>query len=371
MEQSGTGDIGETGLMAIENPAWIAYSNVAVSGYTITNTNAGINGCYAGAMGMGDALATTLNGFADLVDEDWEVTFQLSGRNPNGRAYLGLCSAEVAVGADVKNYVNWTHCLYISTETNTGAEPPHPAGTVYIYEKSATPKIWFDGIWQSSGAVVSIRCLGGVITYLVGDRILYRSITAPVYPLEAVVAMACHNMVVTAQIVSGPNVGVGSGQIAEGSSTGTGCAATWTFPAPSALPQPPTANAPIPIRFQETINQWQEYNQEFANKASVSNTKLKSPVRMFEVEWDGLSAEQAAMLDAHYDSTSGGIYFAMTNPHTDEELLFCRYASYSRTAHTRFWSQSRQATIIKYVTPEGAVEGENALLIQIARPPIG
>jgi len=69
---------------------------------------------------------------------------------------------------------------------------------------------------------------------------------------------------------------------------------------------------------------------------------------MFEVEWDGLSEANAQMLDAHYDSTGGGLSFSIVYPHTGETITGCRYASYTRSPHTRYWSQSRSATIIRY-----------------------
>jgi len=335
--------------MAKLSVQWVNYANTMITGNMIMNDNMGANACFANATTMGDAIATSLNGFATLVDQDWELMFTLNGRMPNGRVYLGLCSADVAFTSDVEQFQNWTHCIYISTETWSTATPPHPAGTVYIYEGSSTPKYWLDGIWQSTGQEIAMRCLGDVICYHVGDRVIYRSITPPQYPMEAVVAMACYDQEVMVDLIIGPNVGVGSGDIEQGPTIGTGTAGTWNFPSPDLLPQPPLADAPIPVRFQETITDWKTYSQQFGDNRNVSNTQLTGPIRVFEVQWDGLSESQAAMLDNHYQSTSGGISFTVIHPHTDEVLTGCRYAAYSRSSHTRYWSQSRQATLIKYV----------------------
>lgn len=335
--------------MAIEQFQWYPIANATVSGNTITNDNGGSDVCTTNATSGPDSGGVTLNALTE--DQDWEFRCRLTGRDPNGRAWIGLAIGDVAFGDTPLDYTLWQYCMHISTEIWSSANPPHPAGSVYIYEGSATPKTWVDGIWQSNGQQIRIICLGGVVRYYVDCTLIYRSLNAPVYSLEAVVGFACYNMAVTdAEVVTGPMVGVGTGAIAEGDASGFGCRGSWTIPTPTDLPQPPTVNAPIAVRFQEVVSDWREYSADFSDQTSISNTKLAQRIRMFEVEWQGLSLEQAALLDAHYQSTAGGLPFAMTIPGTGERVVNCRYASYSISPHTRIWSQTRTATIIRYTT---------------------
>jgi hypothetical protein len=334
--------------MAIQSSTWVVYDNATVSGGTISNDNTGTDTCSANATALGDSIATTLNGFSDLVDQDWELRVRLSGRNPSGRAWVGILPIDFAFTSEVESIANWTYCLHISTETLTTATPPHPANTVYVYEGSTIPKTWVDGAWTSTDQVIRIINLGGVVCYYVDSLLIYRSLTSAPADIEAVVMLGCHNMVATAELVTGPAVGIGSGAIDQGDTVAFGCDAAWQFPSPNPLPLPPVAGAPIPVRFQEVAPAWNEYGHSFADQSSRHASKLSAPIRTFEIEWDGLSVEQAAILDAHYESTSSGVGFAMTSPHTNETILGCRYTSYTRGPHVRYWSQSRQARIIKY-----------------------
>lgn len=329
----------------------------------VVTTNTGTNSCSANAANMPDAIAYSSNAFFRMDDASWELvftagswnestlTFTPGGRIPAGRFYVGLCSADVALTSDVASLVNWSHCVYVSTETWSAAQPPHPPKSVYIYEKSSSPIAWLDGIWTDTAQKIILKQQGGTISYYLDNRMIYRSIVRVTYPLELTVALGCHNQAMRVEMIYGPNVGVGTGEIAPGGQQSIPEAAIWTFPAPSTLPQP-TSNPPGPLqsRFQEVVTDWQNYSQRFADQTLVGNSALNKPIRIFEIEWEGLSAAEAAMLDAHYDSTSGGISFAMTDPHTGEFLTNCRYASYSRGPHVKYWSQTRQATVIKYVT---------------------
>ena len=328
--------------MAIEQPGWYSLGNVTITGSTVTANNGGVDSCFANSGGAPDAGAAGFNQYLSNT-ENWEFRCQLSGRNPNGRAFIGLTLD------DTLNFTQWEYCLHVSTETLTSAIPPHPANSVYIYEGSSTAKAWADGIWTNDGQVIRIQNLGGVVRYFLDCTLIYRSLISPSDNLTPIIGFGCHDMqIINPEIVTGPAVGVGSGAIAEGESFGSGCSAPWTIPTPTALPQPPTVGAPIATRFQEVVSRWDEYTAQFGDGSSASDTTRTNQIRMFEVEWDGLSATEAALLDAHYDSTSGGLSFSMIDPHTDEVITGCRYGSYTLSPHTKYWSQNRQATIVKF-----------------------
>lgn len=335
--------------MAIGGPAWQIYSNVTVTETSVTNDNAGTDTCSANATAYGDAIAYSFNGFTGRDDDDWEFRVTLSGRNPSGRAWVGIASTDVVYSSLIEDPTNWRYCLHVSTETQTNVQPPHPANSVYIFEGSTTPKTWADGIWLSNGQVIRILNLGGVVCYYVDSLLIYRSLVPLQYPLEAVVMLGCHGMsAINTEIVTGPGVGIGTGAIDEGPDSGGGCLGPWQFPSPGTFPLPPVAGAPIPVRFQETTPEWNEYGQQFADQSGRYNSRTAGAVRTFEVDWDGLDPAQVALLDAHYESTASGVSFVMTHPHTQELITGCRYLSYTRGPHVRYWSQSRQARIIKY-----------------------
>jgi len=327
--------------MAIEPAGWLAIQNVTINGSTVTNNNGGSDQCIDDNYTYPDSGAYTLNALTRL--QDWEFRCRLSGRNPSGRAWVGIAMPDVVFGMNPLNYTMWMHCFHISTQSLQAGNPPHPANSVYIYEESATPVTWFDGIWNNTDQMLRIVCIGEVIRYYLDCKFLYRSLITHEYPLEAIVGFGCHDMsVVGAEIVTGPGVGIGTGAITRGTSSET----DWTMPTPQPMPQPPTAGAPIATRFQEVVSDWQEYGHKFADESSRYNTTLSGKVRMFEVQWDGLNLTEATLLDSHYRSTAGGLPFVVTNPHTGETIYSCRYASYSVSPHTRYWSQSRSATII-------------------------
>lgn len=328
--------------MAISNPAWVAVQNATIAGNTVTNNNAGSDLCGVNATAPPNSGATSLNGL--VIDEDWEFRCQLSGRNPNGRVWLGIVMTDVAFGATPLDYTMWQFCLHVSTVALSTATPPRPANSVVVYEEGEA-KAWVDGIWTNTDQQLRMICLGGTVRYYVDCTLIYRSLGRHQYPMEAIIGMACHNTsVINAQIIKGPMVGVGTGAIGAGDAANL----NWSIPTPYDMPQPPIVNAPIATRCQEVISNWNEYGTEFADKRGQYNTKLARDIRMFEIEWTGLSIEQAAVLDAHYDLTSGGLPFTFTHPETGERITNCRYASYTLSPHTRVWSQSRSATIIRY-----------------------
>lgn len=330
-------------------PQWIVSINATIDGFSILNANTGLDDCGTDAMSIGNSVAYTQNAFKGLVDQSWELVYTISGRTPNGRAYFGLIDGNSGAIAP-RNFYNWRHCVYITSGTWTTGTPPRPANGVYVYDGSGNfPQVWYDGLWTNNGQKIIFRQIGDFITYLIDDKIIYRSKKVVTYPLEAVVSMCCHNQRIEAEVIYGPNVGAGTGQISPGTQAGPTGSSLWQFTSPVPLPQPSNnSSAPLHVTFREVMNDWRNHQVTFDDTLTIGNTTLSVPIRQFEIVWDGLSVEQATILDQHYTSTRGGISFSMFYPHTGETLSNCRYSSYSRSSHSRYWSQSRQARIIKY-----------------------
>jgi hypothetical protein len=332
-------------IVAIPESGWENLGNVTISsdGRFIARNTGGTNQCGPDTIAAGNSGAATRSQDL-LLSSDWELRATLARLGGNGRSWFGLTSATPSL-----NFATWEFCFAINGPVLTNTTPPHPAGTIFIYEGSTTPVAWADGAWTNTGQQIRIVNFGGFVYYYLDCTKIYRSLRNPTASLEAVAVLGCHNMQFeNVEIVVGPGIGIGSGAIAEGASAGSGCTAAWTLPTPSALPQPPTVGAPVPVRFQEVTPNWETYTTKFADNTQRANTQLRQQIRMFEVEWDGLSEANAQMLDAHYDSTGGGLSFSIVYPHTGETVTGCRYASYTRSPHTRYWSQTRTATIIRY-----------------------
>lgn len=130
------------------------------------------------------------------------------------------------------------------------------------------------------------------------------------------------------------------------SAPGETCAYSWTIPTPDALPL--TVGSTRHTYFDEIEGDWGEHGQAFPDGHPSFTTIQTSAIRHFLVEWDGLSAEDAATLDAHWESTRGGLSFSVTHPRTAEVITNCRYESYDRTEHVRYWAQKRTARIVKF-----------------------
>lgn len=320
---------------------WQNLTRATVSSGDLVNDNTGSNNCFTNAGGTGDSGGRSVEGITTA--QDWEFRCTL-GPNPSGRTFVGLS------GSFSLDFSLWQYCLHVSTENNTSGTP-HPPNSVFVYEGNVPNKTYADAIWTNNEQVLRIVCRAGQVRYYVDCLWLYASPTAPTYPLYAVASMACHNSrVKNAQFVTGPGVGasIGGTIYIQGSETGDACSPSWTIPTPTALPQPPTAGAPRASRFQEIAPLWGEFGQQFADRSSNFNTIQTVRIRRFEVEWTGLTATEAATLDAHYDSTSAGLAFSITVPHTAEVISGCRYQDYGNPGHRRAFMQSRRATIVKY-----------------------
>jgi hypothetical protein len=308
----------------------------------LVNDNSGSNNCFTNASGTGDSGGRSVEGITTA--QDWEFRCTLGPQSPSesGRSFVGLASSFSL------NFATWQYCLHVSTENNTSGTP-HPENSIFVYEGGTPNKTYADGVWTNSGQLLRFICRNGVVRYYLDCLYLYTSPTAPTYPLYAVASMACYNSkTVDAEFITGPSVGSGIGGMTQGSQTGDACSPAWAIPSPTALPQPPTAGAPRPVRFQEMSAAWGNHGQTFGDMSSAHNTIQTARVRRFEIEWDGLSEAEAATLDAHYDSTSGGLAFSITNPHTAETVTGCRYLSYTQSPLVRKWSQRRSAVVIKF-----------------------
>jgi hypothetical protein len=146
--------------------------------------------------------------------------------------------------------------------------------------------------------------------------------------------------------------GSGSGCFLEssrGTDTGDSCSLPWTLPTVAAFPLP-AQGGPQHAYFQEIEGDWGEFGQKFPDGKQQFNTIQTASVRIFKVRWDGLNASEAAVLDAHYQSTRGGLKFTLTDPRTSEVITGVRYRSYSRSPHRKVWSQAREAELIKYTS---------------------
>ncbi|MFZ9311167.1 MAG: hypothetical protein ACO24O_06675 [Arenimonas sp.] len=130
-------------------------------------------------------------------------------------------------------------------------------------------------------------------------------------------------------------------------STAEDCAQAWTFPAINPYPVP-DSGGPQYIFFNEVAPDWGEFGREFPDGTPAHNTMQTASVRRFVFRYAGLSQADAAILDAHYESTRGAISFTLVHPRTDEVITGVRYEAYSRGEHKRIWSQSRDVRLVKF-----------------------
>lgn len=314
---------------------WTSLTNASIDGDGDLEKDAGANECYTNASGTGDGGAKSTE---TVTSGDWAFECTL-GPDPSGRTFVG-----VQHGTFSLDYANWDYCIHVSTELNTSSTP-HPVDSIFIYEGGGANKTYRDGIWNE-GDILRIECLNGVVRYYCNCLLLYTSSQAPTYPLYFVASLACLSRTVVDAAYYTGGAALGTFVSERGGTTGTGCTAPWTFPTPTALPFTPGSTRYT--YFDEIEGDWGEHGQKFPDGNPAHNTIQTAAVRRFIVEWDGLSAADAATLDAHYDSTSGGAKFTMVHPRTAESISGCRYESYERTEHVKYWAQKRTAKIVKY-----------------------
>lgn len=133
----------------------------------------------------------------------------------------------------------------------------------------------------------------------------------------------------------------------QSSTSATPCADPWTFPEPNPFPFP-SIGGPQYNYIEEMAGDWGEFGHDGPDGVPEYNTIQTSPIRRFNIEYEGLSQADARILDAHFTSTRGGIGFTVTLPRTGEVITNCRYESYKINPHTKVWSQSRSVVIVKY-----------------------
>lgn len=306
-------------------------TNALSNGSGQLEKNAGSDNCFTNASGSGDAGARSNE---EISSGNWEFQCTL-GPSPSGRTFIGIDHG----GGYSTDFSNWDYCIHVSTESNTSGTP-HPADSIFVYEGSPPNKTYLDGVWDE-GKLLRIVCTNGVVRYYLDSLLLYTSTVAPIYPLYAVVSLACLNKtIVNPKFITS----AGTGACDPGNTTVSGCQASWTIPTPSALP---TGGIKFTY-FQEIEGEWGEFGQDFPDGTPNTTTIQTSPIRRFEVEWDGLSEAEAQAMDAHWDSTSGGLKFTVTHPHTGETITNVRYEEYRRADHQKVWAQKRTAKLVKY-----------------------
>lgn len=290
--------------------------------------------------------------------------------DPIGNIYIGLTRTITS------NINQWDYCVNIHSAARVIRRFPHPANSVLIFENDEVnnplpprPIYWKHSVWKNltiTPQLVRMQGINGQMRYLIDDTVIYTS-RLPIAVGEIfrlAVLFDCSGQQVTEiELLTGGNALVGA-DIASGTSVGDSCSGPFTVNGSTsiisgisaiqaavivmpALPQ--GADNPIPVRFQETAVSWGEFEQRFGTGMAQANTIQTQPIRRFEIEWDGLSPDEAAILDSHYERSHQGIPFSITNPHTGEIVTNCRYASYTRGDHTRYWIQSRSAVIMRNV----------------------
>lgn len=308
-------------------------TNAIINGDGDLEKDAGSDNCFTNASGTGDAGARSNE---TISSGNWEFQCTLGPlAGASGRSFVGIGHGSI----DPTDFEQFDFCIHVSTEANTSGTP-HPANSVFIYEGSPPNKTYLDGVWDE-GKLLRIVCQGGTVRYYLDSLLTYTSSKAPTYPLFACASLACLGKTVIdpAFITS-----AGTGACEEGITSLGGCADGWTIPSPSALP----LTSPKWTYFQEVEGDWGEYGQAFPDGTPNRNTIQTAPVRKWIVEWTGLDESEAAILDAHWESTAGGLSFSMQDPHTLTAITGVRYESYDRPEHKVKWAQSRTAKLVKY-----------------------
>lgn len=310
-------------------------TNAFINGDGDLEKNAGSDNCFTNASGSGDAGARS-NETISSGNWEFQCTFgPLSGAS--GRSFMGIGHGTI----DPTDFSAMDYCIHVSTEANTSGTP-HPANSLFVYEGGTPNKTYLDGVWDE-GKLLRIVCSNGVVRYYLDSLLIYTSSRTVTYPLFACVSLACLN-----KTILDPKfiTSAGTGACEAGVASGGGCTDSWTIPTPASLPITGISFT----YFQEVEGDWGEIKKEFPDGTPNATTLQTSAVRRFEVEWDGLSEADAQTMDAHWDSTSGGLKFTIIHPHTAETITGVRYEDYNRADHQKVWAQKRTAKLVKYTS---------------------
>lgn len=117
------------------------------------------------------------------------------------------------------------------------------------------------------------------------------------------------------------------------------------MPTPTAFPTVATIR---PAYFDEIQPEWGEFGQQHADLFPQFATLQADQVRVFVLRYTGLSASDAAILDAHWASTRGGLSFTFTQPRTLEVLTGVRYLERPESDHIKTWAQSRNVKLVLF-----------------------
>lgn len=318
---------------------WQNLTNAIINGDGDLEKNAGSDQCFTNASGSGDAGARSVQ---VITAGDFEFRCTLGytdGTGKVGRSFVGI-----STGALNLNFGLWRAALHVSTEANTSGTP-HPPDSIFAYQGGAPNKTYLDGLWVNN-TLLKITCRNGVLRAYVNSFLFYVYSVGPVYPVHAAASLACLNKTVVDPLWI---VGDGSTPVAceEGAESPIeDCAASWVMPTPAPLPLP-SNGGPRPGLFQEMDGDWGEFGNTFPDGKPQFNTIQSEPIRKFVVIWD-VDPDDAAIIDAHYDSTRGGLKFNVTHPYTGEVITGVRYKTYERPAHQKVWAQQRRAELIRY-----------------------
>lgn len=123
-------------------------------------------------------------------------------------------------------------------------------------------------------------------------------------------------------------------------------------PGPYPIPALSTANGIGPVwlkfhQFQPAYAEVTEKHEYEDGGASFQTANDTGPIR-WAIEYDGLSAAEVAVLDAHRNDAMGEVYgFDLTNPRTSVTYTDVHFDEGWSEDHQKTWVNSRAVRLIK------------------------